>query len=425
MHPSLEVVCSRLDGLAKKIVANFSADNTLAENWGWNCAALTRHDLASMPQSIANKLREANPSEIDGELQKIIDSIPGKITIVENQNLPYFYNGHAVNAIPPFLTFIDWLNLTLQPLIGVQSIGWGTLDDPKAMPLQLTKRLRSISTQLDQLVPDKDEINKQIQLINEATAAAESLPTDLESLREARKKIDKHETDSATLLGKIETHLKNAESWSSFIEKKKEEADKLVAQCEEAYKITTSKGLAGAFDQRANRLNNSMWLWVVGLLAALGIGALIGSQRVDMLSAALKDKDPNMLIVWTNLVLSVFSIGAPIWFAWIATKQIAQRFKLAEDYAFKASVAKAYEGYRKEAARIDPLFESRLFNSALTRLEEPPLRVMEQHNYGSPWHELLNSSEFKKAIDTVPDLKDKLLELGRKKVTKVDESSIK
>lgn len=64
-----------------------------------------------------------------------------------------------------------------------------------------------------------------------------------------------------------------------------------------------------------------------------------------------------------------------MWFAWLATKQIGQRFHLAEDYAFKASVAKAYEGYRKEAARIDPEFEARLFGSALTRLDEAPLRA--------------------------------------------------
>ena len=66
-----------------------------------------------------------------------------------------------------------------------------------------------------------------------------------------------------------------------------------------------------------------------------------------------------------------------------------ERFRLSEDYAFKASVSKAYEGYRREAANLDEAFAARLFSSALTRLDEAPLRLVETENHGSPWHELI------------------------------------
>lgn len=92
----------------------------------------------------------------------------------------------------------------------------------------------------------------------------------------------------------------------------------------------------------------------------------------------------------------------------MATKQISQRFKLAEDYDFKASVAKAYEGYKKEAAKIDKEFEARLFNVALTRLEEAPLRLVESANHGSPSHEFLDKSGLNK--------------IGGKIVTKVEDA---
>jgi hypothetical protein len=84
-------------------------------------------------------------------------------------------------------------------------------------------------------------------------------------------------------------------------------------------------------------------------------------------------------------------VGAPLWFAWVATKQLGQRFRLAEDYGFKASVAKAYEGYRRDAVRIDPRFEAQLFGIALRRLEEAPLRMIEEEAHGSPWHEFFNA----------------------------------
>src|SRR5690606_11815180 len=103
--------------------------------------------------------------------------------------------------------------------------------------------------------------------------------------------------------------------------------------------------------------------------------------------------------------------GAPLWFAWIATKQINQRFRLSEDYAYKASVAKAYEGYRREAAKIDTIFEARLFSSALERLEEAPLRLVEEEMHGSPWHELFTSKPFRDALETIPEFRDSIINL--------------
>jgi hypothetical protein len=113
------------------------------------------------------------------------------------------------------------------------------------------------------------------------------------------------------------------------------------------------------------------------------------------------------------MLFAMLGIGAPLWFAWLATKQIGQRFRLAEDYAFKASVAKAYEGYKKQAALYDEEFSSRLFASALTRLEEAPLRLVEQDSHGSPWHEVMRSDVCKQAMSTIPQFREKVAELAR------------
>lgn len=68
----------------------------------------------------------------------------------------------------------------------------------------------------------------QIKLIWDATDAAESLPTDLESLKEARNKIDKISTDAAELYGKIDTYYKSSGRISNIIILKKKEIDLLV-----------------------------------------------------------------------------------------------------------------------------------------------------------------------------------------------------
>jgi hypothetical protein len=259
------------------------------------------------------------------------------------------------------------------------------------------------------MMPDKETLKNKIDLILEATKAAEDLPVDLERLKDAHQKVSKLSTDAAELYGKIDTYFKDSERASKLIDEKKSEADKLVAQCEEAYRITTTKGLAAAFDQRANRLSQTMWIWVIGLLVALALGGVIGASRFNALIQALQTTTPQWGAIWMNFALSIIGLGAPIWFAWLATKQIAQRFKLSEDYAFKASVAKAYEGYRREAARIDEAFEARL----LTRLEEAPLRVIDNDYHSSPWQEFFSSQSFQKALEIIPELKNKFIGLAK------------
>jgi hypothetical protein len=204
---------------------------------------------------------------------------------------------------------------------------------------------------------------------------------------------------------------KKAKSAMEKIGGYEETAQKLIAQCEAAYHITTTKGLAGAFDQRAASLAWSMRGWVAGLAAALATGSWVGGARLSTLAAVLTETTPNWPAIASNIVLSVLGVCAPLWFAWLATKQISQRFRLSEDYAFKASVAKAYEGYRKEAAVLDPEFQATLFRSALTRLDEAPLRLVETDHHGSPWAEMLSSDVVKNAFKIAPDLPARMMGL--------------
>lgn len=408
MERILIEIYNSLDDLADTITKGYSDDRTMTEIWGWNFPPLNRHDLAGLAKKLSQRIKEHDIDILGDELKAALQEIPERVKVFKAYTFPYLFNGNGVYAATAYASLIEWISAILEPIFG-----WQVLQDNKALPNQLAKRLRSIQAELNEIVPEKESLKSQIQLIQDATATAESLPTDLESLKEARKKVDKFSTDSAELYGKIDTYHKEADKTSKFLIDKKEEADKLVAQCEEAYRITTTKGLAAAFDQRAKKLSNTMWIWVVGLLLSLIAGGFIGASRFEALAKSLQVESPQWGVIWMDFVLSIIGLAAPIWFAWLATKQINQRFRLSEDYAFKASVAKAYEGYRREAARIDDAFEARLFSSALTRLEEAPLRLVESDYHGSPWHEFFSSSAFQKALNTVPDLKDEFISIAK------------
>jgi len=414
VHEVIEEICESLDILASVVLGAWTDNRTLNEAYGWHHPALTRHDLAALSKDLANRIREADPTEVNDELLTRLTDVPRKLQLLHPTTIPHMFNGNGHQAVPAYIGTLDQLAQTLGPLLS-----WQTIQDTKAMPAPLARRLRGIQAELETLVPNKARLEEQIRQIQDATEAAESLPTDMQSLKEARQTIGRLSTDSAELYGKIDQRHKDSERLSKQISDSQEEAHKLVLQCEEAYRITTTKGLAAAFDQRANRLAWSMWVWVFGLLSALAIGAYLGASRIEILSSAMSENDPQWGIVWMQIALSLLSVGAPLWFAWLATKQIGQRFKLAEDYGFKASVAKAYEGYRREAARIDEAFEARLFASALTRLEEAPLRLVGNTEHGSPWHELISSDAFQKALEVIPGFRDKFIEVAKVGLSKV------
>jgi hypothetical protein len=408
LNQDLDNACTGLDALATAVTNAWGADTTVCENFGWFAPAVTRHDLADLARNLAADIRATDSESVEPAALKLVQDIPRRLQVLQGSTVPQMFGSNGGQAIPAYISTLALLRTTLLP-----AIGWQVVPDQKALPSSLARRVRAAQAELDQLTPNLDLLSKQIADIQSAHKVADSLPIDLQALAEARDKVSKSSIEAALTETKLNQAWSDSENYLKWTKESHEEARKLIELCEAAYQITTTKGLAGAFDQRAGKLAWSMWTWVSGLVLALGIGSYIGAHRLEVLSAALQAPSPNWGGIVMQAVLSLLSVGAPLWFAWLATKQVGQRFRLAEDYAFKASVAKAYEGYRKEAARIDPAFEHRLFGSALARLDEAPLRLVEPGTHGSPWHELANSEAVRRTFDAAPEFRDKITDLLR------------
>jgi len=409
---TLKNIADQLNVLAENIKNQKPTASTCAETWGWNCPALTYEDIANISINMSEKIMTIKKEITNKRTLEALKKIPNNIQIFQTHTFPQLMNSNVSVAFPMYLSLINYIdNVIYTEIQANREIPWEEIQDKKMLPISLARRVRSNIALMDEIEPNVDELNEKINQINEAVEAAEQLPTDLADLRAKKKEMDKLATESADIHGKIDGIFEDSTRLLASVTNCNEEATKIVNQCEEAYRITTTKGLAGAFDQRAEKLASSMRIWVAGLVFALISGAGIGWYRVKVLSELISGTTPQWESVLLHMVLSVVSIGAPLWLAWISTKQIGQRFRLSEDYAFKASVAKAYEGYKKEAARIDAKFESRLFGSALSRLEEAPLRLVENHNHGSPIHEFSDSEKIKNFFNSFPEMKDKFFEV--------------
>ncbi|MEI7000172.1 hypothetical protein ACOQJ6_32425, partial [Klebsiella pneumoniae] len=103
-----------------------------------------------------------------------------------------------------------------------------------------------------------------------------------------------------------------------YLHSLREEAQGYINKCEEAFRTTTSKGLAGAFQDKAEKLNRSIRWWVGGLVGALVAGAAVGYTRLHALEAYLSNPDSSGIKLIIQLILSILSVGAPLWFAWLA-----------------------------------------------------------------------------------------------------------
>lgn len=382
MDTQFKPVIDALDALSQAIEKSTSDDRSMLEMYGWNQPAGDRHDLRFMVDELKRLIIDRAPQNADDDLD--VAKFVNRIALIQAHQVPQLFNGNGVQAAPAFIGSINmlraWIEHTWPAVLTLE---------PEMLPAVLARQVRAAKSRLDTASAGLADIEAKLALISSAHQAAESLPTDLDELRHARNTLVNINGQSATDAAAIKGMKDEVDSLLEQVKASKVEATLLVENCEDAYQITTTQGLAAAFEVKANSLSESIRWWVGGLTVALLAVAGLGYNRIHVLTAILAG-EPKWGTVTLNFLLSAISVGAPLWFAWIATKQIGQRFRLAEDYSFKASVAKAYEGYRKQAVRIDPKFEARLFDIALSRLDEAPLRMVESESHGSPWHEALS-----------------------------------
>ncbi|RED44101.1 hypothetical protein [Aestuariispira insulae] len=412
MHKTLQTIQDKLESLIHQVDSAVPSNDPIgvAQN-NWSFACLSKDELINKAQNISDLIQDRGTDQL-GSYETLLSDYPRRLDHLLNQTAANLW-GNGNHAIPAYLHTLNGLQEALEPALEKEDVSIIQARHKTAL-----KSLRSIESKLKKLEPRTGSLTDMVSGIEQAHSAAEQLPTDLETLSETREEIE----DIAQVAEKngraIEGLKEDIESIHTSIDGYAVQAKAVLEQCETAYSAATSIGLAAAFSERSDTLSRSMWVWVCGLVLALAAGSYFGSSQVSHLVEMTSEPDTPAGAFVFNIALSVLSIGAPVWFAWLATKQIGQRFRLAEDYAFKASVSRAYEGFRRETARFDKDMEARLLTTALNRLDELPLRLVETESHGSPWHELISSDSVQKALTTVPGFPKKVQELANRSVSK-------
>jgi hypothetical protein len=411
MHHALINIQIQLKELIKQIQGIIPSDEPLSISLNPLLPGLTRSELIDDAQSIVDFIEDNGVDDIaDPNHEERLQDYVRRIDYLRSNTIAQ----HLWNTS----TGSDAVSAYLNTLSGLQRILKSALvSDEHAERLKtlrkLTAQVRNMEAQMRELAPRTTSLESMVSRIEQAYNAADQLPADLEALAEARKKIENLAQEATRDSDHISGHRQKANLFESSLQQSAVDARGILEKCHTAYSAATSVGLATAFADRSKELTRTMAYWVAGLIAALAAGSYFGTARLQALSELFKQPNVTASVVILNLMLSLLSVGAPIWFGWLATKQIGQRFKLAEDYGYKASISRAYEGFRREAARHGEDMEVRLLASALTRLDELPLRLVESDTHGSPWHELLSSDLVKEAARSVPGFAGQIKEFAK------------
>lgn len=425
MHQVFNELQQELKNLAASIQSVVPNDEPLNVAHGnWSFPGVSRRDLMEQIAHLAKVIDERAPDDV-GERESYLRDFLRRLQFLQGHTVAQIW-GNAATAVPAITLTLNALRQALEPHL-VDRSAVDTSSAAKAVK-RVATQLRGIESRLKDLEPRSQNIETLIRRIESAHDAADQLPTDLEALADARHAISEALKQVQSDKLKIEKCLGEADGHSKSLLTSTVVASSVLAKCESAYSAATSQGLAAAFNERSKSLTASMWLWVGGLSVALLSGAWWGSKQLHTLTDLIKDPKILPSMVLAELALAVIAVGAPVWFAWLSTKQIGQRFRLAEDYAFKASISRAYEGYRREAERMDSSrqdsnLEARLLASALDRLDELPLRLVETAAHGSPMHELIGSIPVKDAIKSAPGFVAEVNSLAQRMVSEIKDRS--
>ncbi|MEN7431837.1 hypothetical protein VA599_13835 [Chromobacterium sp. TRC.1.1.SA] len=277
--------------------------------------------------------------------------------------------------------------------------------------------LREIVLKINKLLDDIIDLLR-ASVFNELLIKAEEKKKQLDidqCIKTAESYLSMVQADREKVLlkvGELDTGVAKFEELNKSYEDSSSKAKDIVLQAEQALQGASRVGLAGAFNSRAIVSQVVAIIWVLALILSLGGGVWWGHSQVNELETLILNKVNYDLFI-LKAVMAVLSFAAPVWMAWLATKQLTERFRISEDYAYKAAVSMAYQGYKQLASDIGEEHVGKLFDKTLDTIGQHPLRHLSGKIYGSPWHEALDTPVAMEAVKALPkligDLKDKSL----------------
>jgi len=186
MDENLSLFINSLESL-KETIDEASINEVGFQAHGWNQVHLTKEQISYVISNQISKLKSYGDKDVTKGFSTTINSHIEKTTLLNTNSKTYFtdHPQHLLHSVPGILH-------TLQIIfsdVDYELFSYENIQDKKLLPRGLAVRLRSASANLDKIDESSDDLKGKIEVINQAHEAAESLPTDLASLQEAKREL--------------------------------------------------------------------------------------------------------------------------------------------------------------------------------------------------------------------------------------------
>lgn len=255
-----------------------------------------------------------------------------------------------------------------------------------------------------QIIQHHEKITEQSEAVEAAVKESEELCDELAAVKN---EVLENKTAVAALLASANqdqaTLKKYADTLASLIESsratleevanQKSNADEQIAtgtellananaQLTKALQDINRQGLAGAFAGQAAVVAGERTKWVLAFGAAIAWLIWVAYHIVDAASGSGTAPFEPM-----NFLRGLPLAAPGIWLGWLSARQIGILARIQQDYAYKASTAVAFEGYKKEVAGAnDQALSKQLLETAVTNFGENPIRLYgkQDDDHGHP-----------------------------------------
>jgi murein DD-endopeptidase MepM/ murein hydrolase activator NlpD len=264
--------------------------------------------------------------------------------------------------------------------------------------------VEKVASIAQKIIVHHEKIEEQKATIDAAVKVAETTDEELAAVKD---KVLADQTAVAALLASatknqadlkiqadtLHTLVETSQTTLDEIKEQKADADKKIAtgtellananeQLTKALQDINRQGLAGAFAAQADKVSGERLMWVGAFCASIGWLIFVAYSVIS------GTPGPGTPVFDPNSLLRGLPFAAPaIWLGWFSARQIGILARIQQDYAYKASTAVAFEGYKKEVASAnDQALSKQLLETAVTNFGENPVRLYEKKSddHGHP-----------------------------------------
>jgi chromosome segregation ATPase len=188
MHEILEKICKELDALGASVERTVTSDGALSIATGaWNSPGLNKNELIEVVTSLAEEIRAKDITDL-GQMEIRLSDYPPRLSALQTQTVPQLLS-QAGQAVSAYLITLSGLRTALEPVLADSDYSNERREILSAIKSIKTK-IQNYENHLKELEPRQASLESMVERIERAYDAAEQLPTDLQSLSQAKDKLD-------------------------------------------------------------------------------------------------------------------------------------------------------------------------------------------------------------------------------------------